>query len=130
MLDICYCDNSILCFPKTTAVEEIQEFWPALSRNHRVSFVEYDLLVQEDDTKILVNLVDSVFDGFCRNIFVLDSSKNKSIVKFSSPNVYRRLCSNSLRVNLNEGKYKIVLTISQQFNMLERLFISQKYFPR
>ena len=130
MLDICYCDNSILGFPKTTAVEEIQEFWPALSRNHRVSFVEYDLLVQEDDTKILVNLVDSVFDGFCRHIFVLDSSKNKSIVNFSSPNVYRRLCSNSLRVNLNEGKYKIVLTISQQFNMLERLFISQKYFPR
>ena len=63
-ITISYFENKLLRIPEIKTCIEFQEFWPELNRTKQISFVEYDLLVEEDDSEVLqLRLLTGIFDS-------------------------------------------------------------------
>ena len=82
-------------------------------------FVEYDLLINEDDTEILINLnVKNYSKEIEPIISIITNNKKREVVKssffvhrFDNRNTYYHRYS--LRENLSRGKYKIKVIVSK-----------------
>ena len=122
-LEICYSENKIFGIPEIKTLIEFKDNWPLLNKeNENKHFVDYDLLIEEDKTTILLNIIVKKFSSDMKPIIIIDKINNKfefissSLVVYKFDNidtVYRKY---SLSDNLNRGKYKIAVYISSLYN--------------
>ena len=120
VFEICYSENKIFGIPEIKTLIELKDNWPLLKMsNEKTHFAEYDLLINEDETEILINLILKKFSTKIKPIILIIKSNNEmeivnsslSIHKFDNVDTfYHRY---SLRENLNRGKYKIRVVISK-----------------
>ena len=120
-LEISYFENKIFMMPEIETLEEFWETWPELQINNKISFIVYDLLVKEDDTEMLINLIEKNDHKMQRVILIIAENekenavgKNKQVLSTSCLKHLQNIhYKPSLRQNLNKGKYKIVVTFSK-----------------
>ena len=120
MFEICYSENKIFGIPEIKTLIELKDSWPLLrNSNKKTHFVDYYLLIKEDETKILINLNVKKFSNEVKPIIlIVNKSKEMEVVnksfslhKLDDTNIiFQRY---SLRENLNCGQYKIRVYISQ-----------------
>ena len=61
---ISYKDNEIFGMPKLKTVVEFTDSWDEVNLDKKISYVDYDLIVEEDDTEVLVNILKTSADLF------------------------------------------------------------------
>ena len=62
-LTISYIDNEIFRIPKLNTFVEFADTWNGSKKQARISYVDYDLIVEEDDTEVLVNIFKKYNDA-------------------------------------------------------------------
>ena len=134
MFEICYCENKIFGIPEIKTLIELKDSWPLLrNSNKKTHFVDYDLLIKEDETKILINLNVKKFSNEVKPIIlIVNKSKEMEVVNKSfslhklddTNTIFQRY---SLRENLNCGQYKIRVYISNYKINVESCEECRKY---
>ena len=132
--DICYSENKIFGIPEIKTLIEFKDNWPLLKNsNRKTHFVDYDLLIKEDETKILINLNVKKFSNEVKPIIlIVNKSKEMEVVNKSfslhklddTNTIFQRY---SLRENLNCGQYKIRVYISNYKINVESCEECRKY---
>ena len=105
--------------PRVETVAEFNEILPAVRDDETIRFVEYDLVVGENETEVLINLVakhvhtvDVMPKIFIANRRVLLASAFNHETFF--------YLTRSLRASLERGEYKIVLLLSPDTEIANR----------
>ena len=99
---ISYFNNNIFKIPVIETSLEFSDAWSALEPDEEAHFIEYDLVVEEDDTEVLVNTLvkpDSKMLTLCH------------IDKQSDPDFPVQVNRCSVRANLNSGTYTVTLAL-------------------
>ena len=120
--DISFNENRVFRMPEIRTSAEFNETWPELKPREKIRFVDYDLVVYEDGTELLLNLLVAKHDRKVKaRMFITDERKENfpkviaaSLVESVDEKTTRRiyLTSNSLRATLNGGRYKVVVALS------------------
>ena len=115
--EICYFNNNLFKIPVIKTFLEFTDSWPALKFYEKVHLIEYDLIVEEDDTEVLIN-----------TIVKPDSKVLTSCCIYTEPYKYSTVEINncSFRANLNSGKHKILVVLTAQ-NKVESCELCSKY---
>ena len=119
--DICYCDNKIFGMAETKTSVEITDSLPAFKSHEKVSFVDYDLVVEEDDTEILVNVIAKPSRKVPNQIFIVAAGDEMGVV--SSSLVVKKAArrrNETLRENLTSGRYKVVVAVGSWLRLATR----------
>ena len=104
---ISYIDNEIFRIPKLNTYVEFSDTWNGSDKN--ISYVDYDLIVEEEDTEVLVNIIEKGYNDISRLICIIPINENNTIDnrmdkwKAVSENLYK----SSLRAVLGKGNYKL-----------------------
>ena len=118
LFEICYSDNKIFGIPEIKTNTCFTYKWPKLKWNERIHFVTYNLLVKEDKTEVLINVIEKNHSlKVIPKIFIITNCEKITSIKSSFSVVEERrerkyFGGNSLRKNLKRGKYKIVVVMS------------------
>ena len=115
LFEICYFGNQIFRMSETKTTVDLTCNWPFLEYDKQKVFVDYDLLIKDDDTEILINVITKPSDKVAPTIFIMTNDHRKAVVKASvyKPKLLNELLyPKSLRENLKAGKYKIVILLS------------------
>ena len=115
MFEVSYPENKIFRMPDVKTRVDLTGNWSPLKGHVKMHFVEYDLLVEEDGTEILINVnyrhICRVYGIYAR-IFII--TNGMAVVKSSVFKHENRIShAKSLRDNLMKGKYKIVVALSK-----------------
>ena len=112
LLIISYYKNKLFNFDEISSFIEFTDTWSANAwptwRAGHLYINVYDLKVEEDDTEVLLNVIEK--PG--ARMFV--SCKIQDTSLFERPNDGSRGRLNSFRANLNRGTYKIVVCVSNR----------------
>ena len=119
VFEICYFDNKIFGFTEIKTSIEFVGNWPPLKVNQKVHFVDYDLLVKEKDTEVLINLIPKHSYSTKLQAFIVTNDDKMAVEKCSTlfsgkGEVFAR---NSLRANLKSGNYKLVVVVSRSLGL-------------
>ena len=121
-LQVSYFNNKIFKLPEVQSLAEFHETWHAVKLNERVILTYYNLVVDEDDTELLINLIfkkdpKKVIEP---QIFIATNKAYGNRVIRSS--VFQRTYKPgktityfpySLRAKLRSGRYKVILALSE-----------------
>ena len=116
ILEVSYPENKIFRIPDVKTRVDLTGNWLPLKVNEKMHFTEYDLLVEDDDTEILVNVIYRHHFKISARIFIIANDDGTAVVKssvFKRPKNYLHH-SKSLRENLRGGKYKVVVAVSKR----------------
>ena len=119
-LHICYIDNEIFNFPKLKTSVEFTDSWKEITDDAQFSDVDYEFVVDEDDTEILINMFTNSYDEIFKSIRIYRVNEMNTLEPASIIYTVR-----SFRILLGRGKYK--LTFKQRvasYNISSR---HQKY---
>ena len=110
VLVMSYYENKIFQMPEIKTSVEFVGNWPASQSSEEVFLVDYDLFIKEDDTEILMNVIAKPNLHIKPQMFIIASDGGMTVIKNSTvvtkDLVYHKA---SLRANLKNGKYKIVI---------------------
>ena len=119
-LQISYFKNEVFGIPEIKTSLEFTETWSALKNNEEVLINHYNLIVEEDDTELLINFIVKHDPAiFIRCCIFSESELQNERNKFS-------LNPNSFRANLNKGKYKVLVILSES-DKIESTKLCLKY---
>ena len=119
IFEICYAENKIFGMPVIKTLLEIRETWPLKDSNENIHYVQYNLVVTEDGTDILINLNVNNLDPDIKPIVLIVKHKKKmevvtaSLLSQVSKNKEWLYFKNSLKATLNKGTFRIVFVISK-----------------
>ena len=110
-LIILYKDNEIFGIPKLNTFVKFTDSWKEVNLDKGISYVDYDLIVEQDDTEVLVNILKKDYKDIVRLIHIIPinnnviSNEEKEMSKLKSKGYIK----SSLRAVLRKGKYKLRL---------------------
>ena len=114
-VEISYFKNQIVGMPKVETMKEFTETWPKLKSTEHPSYIYFDLMVEENNTDVLINLLEMHYPYAYRIIFIIpiDSNNNINENKKMLSSIYPELHRSdlSLGISLPRGKYRIVLLL-------------------
>ena len=127
-LFVSYFKNQIFRMPRVETSVEFSETWPAVDPREKIHLMDYDLVVDEDDTEVFINLVtrhDTRYTAMVPKIFITTGvgSESRRVIKASAFHHVDKsgkkfyYFTYSLRENLNSGRYKLVVTLSSYSNL-------------
>ena len=129
--EICYFENKIFGIPEIKTYVEFTDKWQVLKRSESIHIVDYNLLVEEDNTEILMNLNIKEHMVIVPKLFIIANNDKMTVIEtsitfISVKNTIKTFKKRSLRANLRRGKYKIVVLMSA-FNKLKSCEECRKY---
>lgn len=128
--EISYSENNIFRIPKIKTCIDITSNWPPLKNNEKLHFVDYDLSVKEVGTEILINIITNYCNQIDTGIFIVTNDERMAVIKGSVFRCKEKIVhKNSLRENLKNGKYKIVVVLFK-YNRLENRLDRKEYLKK
>ena len=110
VLTMSYYDNKIFQIPEIKTSVEFIGNWQLLKNDKNFTFVDYDLLIEEEDTDILINVVSKPSVDVKPLFFIVNN--DYSIVSSNTANGNSIFHKASLRASLKRGKYKVVVALA------------------
>ena len=103
--EISYFNNKVFGMSEIKTYLEFTETWPALKNHQKVHIMKYNLIVEQDDTEVLINLIVKHSSDIitCCCIFSESDLNDKHTKLFLNPD--------SFRANLNSGKYYVLIKL-------------------
>ena len=106
--EISYYNNKVFGMPEIKTNLEISDSWSALKKNENVHTKKYDMIVEVDDTKVLINLIVKLDKDVYTSCCIFSESDQKT--KLTKCFINQR----SVRANLKRGKYWVQVKMRDQ----------------
>ena len=115
-LSVSYNESSVFRMPQIETSVEMDGTWPALKPLGEPNYVHYHLVVDEDDTEVLINLIKKRHHKVESQIFIFSSDDETVHVSVlsetgDSGKTYD-YSTHSLRATLKRGEYRVLVTLS------------------
>ena len=128
--DVSYSENKIFRMPEVNTLVNFAGNWPPLKCNEKMHFVDYDLLINEIDTEILINVIINYQIGIDAKIFIITNDDKITVVNCSVIKSRKIVHRKSLRETLKSGKYKIVVVLSTDIQRVASCAVCKEYLEK